>query len=212
MKVYKKIKELYLQMFADDDGDDGAGAGDGDQGDGGSSDGDGKGEEKTFTQSEMDKVVGKEKAKAAAKAEKTFKSSDEYKSYQEYVDNKKSADEKVQDQLKDMGDLKTSNQKLQTELDSLKNEKKLGEAGVNPDFKDFALHEINKTVNDDTDFDAALEAWKGKESNAKYIGETQQTNPKTGKRQNSGGSGQAGSRQERMLNQLGYGPKDTGKK
>lgn len=210
-----KINKIDLTLF--DDGDQGGDAGGGDDGGtGGQGDqggGDGGNAGKTFTQSQLDAIIADRVARADAKADKALKNSDDYKAYEKYKADQQTADEKRKGELEAIEATKGENAALKAQLEGIANEKKLSSANIDPDFNEFVMHQVNKGVNDKTDFDASLKAFAENEANAKYIiaqdsGDNNHNdgNFNTGRRHNKNNNSGA-SVADGMLARLGYAQK-----
>lgn len=142
----------------------------------------------TMSQKDLDDLIAKRVARAAKSAEKKYQESDEYKEYQKYLDGKKTEDEKIKEQLTKMGDLESSNQTLQSQLDQYKN-KELMNGKIADEFKEFVLFKVQSNVSDDKTFEDALNEFIKDEANAGYLpGDPRSTRQQ--RRQKKDGAGQ----------------------
>ena len=123
--------------------------------------------EKSFSQADVDKIVKERLLRESKKLEKNFKDSDDYKKYLEYQENLKTDEQKNVERLNQLTDLENNNKSLQAELDSYKNKEILVKDGVDPNFAEFVNFEINKLVNEETDYNAAKEQYL--KDNDKYL-------------------------------------------
>lgn len=150
---YNKYIKYNLQMF-NDDGDDGD---------------DGKGAEPklvTMAQEDFDAKFNKAFAKGSKKAIDDFKNSDEYKELLKLKDDNSTETEKIKERLKAFDAVQAELEKIKAENASLKNRSKLNDLS-DADQLDYVMFEINKLIDDKTDFDDALK--KFKESKPQYF-------------------------------------------
>jgi len=207
MAKHEFLRRTYLQIFNDEGENGGQGAGDeGDAGKGGSDQQNEDAKMVNMTQEEYDKSIQKRLDRGKKSWEKEFHESDDYKAFQEHQENKKTSDQKIQDQLKNMDSLKQSNADLTSKIQAYEQKDQLTKAEVNPEFTDYVMFEIQKSMSDDVDFETALKGFKENESNAKYFGSQQQRGNNGRQGQRHGGSASKGSTASNILSKM-YGDK-----
>lgn len=111
--------------------------------------------EKTFTQAELDSIVGKRLAKAM----KGMPSEEELSGYRAWKDSQKTEKDRWDALTKERDTAKTELTAAQAELEQYKREKFLLSKGVPADDVDYYAFKIGKMVNDNLDFQAAAEKY-----------------------------------------------------
>ena len=177
--------KLMLQLFADDNNDQNNN-GDDNQNKESDNQEQSQEEEKKFTQSELDEKINKRLARQDKKFEKEFKESDEYKAFVDYQESKKTDDQKIQDQLNKMADIEKQNSDYKAQLENYKNRDILRSKNVKEEFVDYINFEVSKLVNEENDFNTALEKYL--EDNDQYLNSETTDNKTltTGKRHKKG--------------------------
>lgn len=120
-----------------------------------------------MTQADFDDKIKGITAKERKKAAKEFESSDEYKAFKDWQENSKTDQQRMQDQLDKIPGFQQTISDLQKELNGYKNKDVLRTQNVDDKFLDYVNFEVNKMVNDDTDFGEALTAYL--QNNQQYI-------------------------------------------
>ena len=177
--------KLMLQLFADDNNDQNNN-GDDNQNKESDNQEQSQEEEKKFTQSELDEKINKRLARQEKKKKKEFKESDEYKAFVDYQESKKTDDQKIQDQLNKMADIEKQNSDYKAQLENYKNRDILRSKNVKEEFVDYINFEVSKLVNEENDFNTALEKYL--EDNDQYLNSETTDNKTltTGKRHKKG--------------------------
>ncbi len=133
---------------------------------------------KTYTKEDIDNSfnAGMKKAKAE------FQKNSDYKSFLEWKKNNQNESDKL-------NELETSNEKQTKEIEELKTLIKIKDSDCKKEYQSYVSYEVNKLIDDTTDFDTALKNFK--KENPQFFGETiikkVQTSPILG---NGGTSGQ----------------------
>lgn len=129
-------------------------------------------ENKTFTQDELDSIVearlARERKKIPPKEELAA-----FKAWQ--AEQKKGQPEDEQ-----AAEYKNKYEQAQAELRAYKNREAVVSKGVNPKFAEFVAFETQKLVDDDSDFEDALDAWL--KDNPHYSEKPEDTPPSGGMR------------------------------
>lgn len=116
------------------------------------------GGEKTFTQAEVDAMIAREKAKAAAKATKGMPTAEEMAAYHSWKESQQTEQERY-DALK--GERDTLSGQLSTaesERDQLKHELYVMKKGFSGEETEFIAFKAAKMVDDKTTFEQAVDA------------------------------------------------------
>lgn len=111
--------------------------------------------EKTFTQAELDKIVGKRIAKAL----KDVPSDEELSGYRKWKESQETEREKQEKRDRELAESKTALSAAQAELEQFKREKFLLGKGVPADDVDYYAYKIGKLVTDTVDFEKAAEGY-----------------------------------------------------
>ena len=136
--------------------------------------------EKTFSQSELDEIVKSRLSRAESKFKKDFQNSEEFKAYARWKDEKKTEEERVQETLENYSALKNDYDKLASELNSYRNKDVLRGKEIEAKYVDFVNFEVEKMVNEETDYNAALEKYL--EANPQYTKDKDAAKITTGQR------------------------------
>lgn len=111
--------------------------------------------EKTFTQSEVDSIVGKRLAKAM----KGIPSEEELSAFRAWKESQQTEKERWDALTKDRDESKAALTAAQTELEQLRREKVLLNKGVPASDVDYYAFKIGKLVTETVDFEEAAETW-----------------------------------------------------
>ncbi len=129
----------------------------------------------TLTQAELD-----EKIKAAkAQVKKKLPPKNEYDAYLAWKKEQQKDEQPNPEAL----EMQRKYEETQAELERYKNREKVAAKGVNIKFLDFVTFEASKLVDDETDFDAALESYL--KANAQFTQPAEQPPAATGMRHGS---------------------------
>ncbi|MDI9498222.1 MAG: hypothetical protein QM270_07040 [Bacillota bacterium] len=104
-------------------------------------------ETKTYTQEEVDRLVAIQKAKLPDK-----KAWDEFQAWQQEKKKSETPNPEADEALRKLAE-------AEARIQMFENREKAIKAGVAAEFADYATYEVQKLVNDDTDFDTALITW-----------------------------------------------------
>lgn len=115
--------------------------------------------EKTFTQAELDSIVGKR----IAKAMKGMPAEDELTAFRAWKESQQTEKERWNSLTKERDESKTALAAVHEELEQYKREKFLIGKGVNPEDVDYFAFKIGKLVTDTVDFEKAAEQFLEKE-------------------------------------------------
>lgn len=133
-----------------------------------------------MTQDEFDAKIKAITKKEKDRFEKAFKNSDEWKDYNAWKENKKTEEERISETLENYSNLKKDYDKLSAELNSYKNKDVLRGKEIESKYVDFVNFEVEKMVNEETDYNAALEKYL--ESNPQYAKDKDAAKITTGQR------------------------------
>lgn len=111
--------------------------------------------EKTFTQAELDQIVGKR----IAKAMKGIPGEEELTAFRAWKDSQQTEREKQEQRDKELAESKTALSAAQAELEQHRREKFLLGKGVPAADVDYYAFKIGKLVTDTTDFEKAAEQY-----------------------------------------------------
>lgn len=109
--------------------------------------------EKTFTQAEVDTLIGKRLAKAM----RGMPSEDELSAYRAWKENQQTEKEKLDNLTRERDEGKTALTAAQAELEQLKREKLLLNKGIPAEDVDYYAFKIGKLVSDSKTFEQAAE-------------------------------------------------------
>lgn len=109
--------------------------------------------EKTFTQAEVDSIVGKR----IAKAMKGVPGEEELTAFRAWKESQQTEREKQEQRDKELSESKTALSAAQSELEQLKRERFLLDKGVPAGDVDYYAFKIGKLVSDAVDFEKAAE-------------------------------------------------------
>lgn len=109
--------------------------------------------EKTFTQAELDQIVGKRIAKAL----KGMPGEEELTAFRAWKESQQTEREKQEERDKELVESKTALSAAQAELEQYRREKFLLGKGVPAEDVDYYAFKIGKLVTDNTDFEKAAE-------------------------------------------------------
>ena len=108
---------------------------------------------KTFTQEEVDAMIGKRLAKAM----KGIPSEEEITAYRTWKDSQQTEQERQAKQAKDLADSKAALTALQAEAEQLKRDKYVLSKGLTGEDAEFIAFKAMKMVNDKTTFEQAVD-------------------------------------------------------
>lgn len=108
---------------------------------------------KTFTQEEVDAMIGKRLAKAM----KGMPSEEELTAYRTWKDGQQTEQERQAKRDKELSDSKTALTAAQAELEQLKRDKYVLSKGLTGDDAEFTAYKAEKMVDDKTTFEAAVD-------------------------------------------------------
>ncbi len=111
--------------------------------------------EKTFTQAELDSIVGKR----IAKAMKGMPGEEELSDFRAWKESKQSEKEKWDNMVKDRDETKAALAEAQAKLEQFEREKLLLSKGVPAEDVDYYAFKIGKLVTDTVDFQKAAEIY-----------------------------------------------------
>ncbi len=111
--------------------------------------------EKTFTQAELDSIVGKRLAKAM----KGVPPEEELTAFRAWKENQQTEQQKQEARAKELADAKTALTAAEAELEQYRREKFLLGKGVPVDDVDYYAYKIGKLVTDAVDFETAAERY-----------------------------------------------------
>ena len=109
--------------------------------------------EKTFTQAEVDSIVGKR----ITKAMKGMPGEEELTAFRAWKESQQTEREKQEHRDKELSESKTALSAAQSELEQLKRERFLLDKGVPAEDVDYYAFKIGKLVSDTVDFEKAAE-------------------------------------------------------
>lgn len=109
---------------------------------------------KTFTQEEVDAMIGKRLAKAM----KGIPSEEEITAYRTWKDSQQTEQERQAKQAKDLADSKAALTASQAEVEQLKRDKYVLGKGLTGEDAEFIAFKAMKMVNDKTTFEQAVDA------------------------------------------------------
>lgn len=110
--------------------------------------------EKTFTQAEVDAMIGKRLAKAM----KGMPSEDELSAFRSWKESQQTEQERWNNLTKERDDSRTALSAAQAELEQLKHEKYVLSKGLTGEEAEFIAFKAAKMVNDRTTFEQAVDA------------------------------------------------------
>lgn len=111
--------------------------------------------EKTFTQAEMDAIIGKR----VAKAMKGMPSEEELTAFRAWKDSQQTEKERWDSLTKERDESKAALNAAQAELTQYKREKLLLDKGISPEDVDYYAFKIGKLVTDELPFEKAAESY-----------------------------------------------------
>lgn len=111
--------------------------------------------EKTFTQAELDSIVGKR----IAKAMKGMPGEEELTAFRAWKESQQTEREKQEQRDKELAESKTALAEAQAKVEQFEHEKILLSKGVPADDVDYYAFKIGKLVTDTTDFEKAADAY-----------------------------------------------------
>lgn len=111
--------------------------------------------EKTFTQAELDSIVGKRLAKAM----KGMPAEEELTAFRAWKENQQTEQEKQEARVRELSEAKTALTAAQAELEQYRREKLLLGKGVPAGDVDYYAFKIGKLVTDTVDFEKAAEGY-----------------------------------------------------
>lgn len=111
--------------------------------------------EKTFTQSELDSIVGKR----IAKAMKGMPAEEELTAFRAWKESQQTEREKQKQMEQELSESKSALSAAQAELEQFRREKFLLSKGVSAEDADYYAFKIGKLVTDAADFETAAEAY-----------------------------------------------------
>lgn len=111
--------------------------------------------EKTFTQAEMDAIIGKR----VAKAMKGIPSEEELTAFRAWKDSQQTEKERWDSLTKERDESKAALNAAQAELTQYKREKLLLDKGISPEDVDYYAFKIGKLVTDELPFEKAAESY-----------------------------------------------------
>lgn len=111
--------------------------------------------EQTFTQAEVDALIGKRLAKAM----KGMPSEDELSAYRAWKESQQTEKDRMDTLSRERDEAKTALTSAQAELEQLKREKLLLNKGVPTEDVDYYAFKIGKLVTDSKDFEKAVEEY-----------------------------------------------------
>lgn len=130
----------------------------------------GDNESKTFTQEELDAVV----EARLARERKKIPPKEELEAFRAW----RAEQEKDQPEDQQAAEYKNKYEAAQAELQAYKNRETVVSKGVNPKFSEFVAFEVQKLVDEVTDFEDALETWL--KTNPQYVGKPEEETPPSG--------------------------------
>lgn len=117
-------------------------------------DGTAQGQEKTFTQSEVDVLIGSRLAREREK----YPTDEELAAYRTWKDSQQTEQEKQAKQAKELNDSKNALSAAQSEIQQLKRERYVLSKGLSGDEAEFIAFKAGKLVNDKTTFEQAVDS------------------------------------------------------